>query len=259
MKRSKVYQSANPLRLVSDTAAHQAIRKKSITTKLMLALAAVLSSSCASAHTTDHQDNFASPAIIYVADFELDSANIKTDKAAPPAPPKAPGLLGKVLPPPPGAKKDPLDLARELVDSMSAAIIKDLTKAGLTARRLPTGEPLPTAGWLLRGVFTNVNQGNQLERAVIGFGKGKTDVQVLVDIHDLSQGAPTQFHAMTNTASASSGKLPGAAPMIERHPAAVAAKFVLAGNDLNKNVKQTAARIVAAVIKRTGNDVPEQR
>jgi len=201
--------------------------------------------------TTKSTASAAKSTIIYVADFELDTANIKIDKAAPPAPPKAPGLLGKVLPPPPGAKKDPQELARELVDSMSAAIIKDLTKAGLTARRLPTGEPLPAAGWLVRGVFTNVNQGNQLERAVIGLGKGKTDVQVLVDIHDLAQGAPTQFHAVTNTASTSSSKLPGAATMIERHPASVAARFVMAGNDLDENVRQTAAQIAKEVVERT--------
>ncbi len=191
--------------------------------------------------------------VIYIADFEIDAANIKTDKAAPPAPPKAPGLLGKVLPPPPGAKTDPQDLARELVDSMSAAIIKDLTEAGLTARRLPTGDPLPTAGWLVRGVFTNVNQGNQLERAVVGFGKGKTDLQVLVDIADLAQSAPAQFHEVKAPASITS-KTPGAAPMIERHPAAVAVKFALAGNDLDKNIKQTAAQITEEVIKRTGRE-----
>lgn len=213
---------------------------KTITSQLALVLAAILFCGYTTAH--------ASETVVYVADFEIDTANIKIDPVAPPAPPKAPGLLGKILPPPPGAKKDPQALARELVDSMSAAIIKDLTKAGLTARRLPTGEPFPTAGWLVRGVFTNVNQGNQLERAVVGFGKGRTDVQVLVDIHDLAQAAPRQFHAVTNTASANSGKLPGAAPMIvERHPAAVAAKFALAGNDLNKNVKQTAAKVAEEV------------
>lgn len=218
---------------------------KTITNKLMLVLAAVLL--CGYAKAKD------SNLVVYVANFELDTANIKTDKAAPPAPPKAPGLLGKVLPPPPGAKKDPQDLARELVDSMSTAIIKDLTKAGLTARRLSTGEPLPAAGWLVRGVFTNVNQGNQLERAVVGFGKGKTDLQVLVDIADLAQSAPAQFHEVKAPATITS-KAPGAAPMIERHPAAVAVKFALAGNDLDKNVKQTAAQITAEVIKRTDRE-----
>ena len=224
---------------------------KTITKKLMLMLGAVFLCGYAQAQNSN--------LVIYVADFELDAADIKIDRAAPPTPPKAPGLLDKVLPPPPGAKKDPQKLARELVDCMSTAILKDLTKAGLTARRLPTGDPLPTAGWLVRGVFTNVSQGNQLERALIGFGKGKTDVQVLVDIHDLSQGAPTQFHSVTNTASASSGKLPGAAPMIERHPVAVATRFVMTGNDLNKNVKQTASQIAKEVLERTTADPPVRR
>lgn len=201
----------------------------------------------------------AKPTIVYVADFDLDPANIKLDPAAPPPPPKPPGPLTKILPPPPGPSKDPQALARELVDSMSKSLVKELTKAGLDARRLAPSAAIPTSGWLVRGVFTNVNQGNQLERAVVGFGKGKTDVQVLVGIHDLSQGTPTQFHAATNTASASSGKLPGAAPMIvERHPAAVAAKFALAGNDLIKNVKQTAAKVAEEVIARI-NYGPQQK
>jgi hypothetical protein len=181
-----------------------------------------------------------------VADFDLDTVNIKTDPAAPPPLPKLPGPFSKILPPLPGMPKDPKALARELVDSMSKAIVKDLTKAGLNARRLAPDEPIPASGWLVRGVFTNVNQGNQLERAVIGFGKGKTDLQVLVDIADLAQGAPAQFHEVKAPASLSS-KAPGAAPMIERHPAAVAAKFVIAGNDLDKSVKQTAAKIAAEV------------
>lgn len=191
--------------------------------------------------------------VIYIADFELNTANIKTDKAAPPGPPKAPGLLGKVLPPPPGAKKSPQELARELVDSMRASIVKNLTQAGLTARRWQTGDTFPANGWLLRGVFTSVDQGNQLERAAIGFGKGKTDLQVLVDIANLAHGAPTnQLNAVK--AAASSGQTPGSAPMIERHPAVVAARFVFAGNDLNKNVKQTAAQIAEAVVQRTHRD-----
>lgn len=230
------------------------LKSKMNTARLTLALVAL--SFCVASfagETTKGTTPTASATVVYIADFELDAANIKVDSAAPPAPPKAPGLLGKVLPPPPGAKKNPKELARELVDSMSAAIIKDLTKAGLTARRLPTGEPFSTAGWLVRGVFTHVNQGNQFERAVIGLGKGRTDVQVLVDIYNLSQGAPAQFHAVTNTASASSGKLPGAAPMIERHPAAIAARLALAGNDLNKCVKQTAAQIAGEIVKHTGH------
>src|SRR5439155_7706883 len=99
------------------------------------------------------------------------------------------------------------------------------------ARRLPSGAPMPTSGWLVRGVFTDVSQGNQLSRAVIGFGAGKTDLQVVVDVNDLSQSAPGRFYELITAAD--SGKAPGAGPTIVLGPAGLAARFVLAGsNDL---------------------------
>lgn len=191
------------------------------------------------------------PTVIYVADFDLDAADIKAEKGLLPPPPKLPGPLSSALPPPTGAPKDPQKLARELVDEMSESLVKDLTKAGRTARRLRTGEPFPTSGWLVRGVFTEVNQGNQLERAVIGFGKGKTDLQVVVDIADLAHGTPKDFYELNTTAN--SGKLPGAGPMIVLCPAGAAARFVIAGKDLNRNVKQTVAKVAAEVVARTSS------
>ena len=186
---------------------------------------------------------------IYVSDFDLDAANIKSERGMLPPPPKLPGPLGDALPPIPGTPKDPQKLARQLVDEMSASLVKDLTKVGLNARRLPPGAPLPASGWLVRGVFTDVNQGNQLRRAVIGFGMGKTDLQVLVDVNDLTQGTPKRFYELNTTAD--SGKAPGAGPTIVLGPAGVAARYVIAGKDLDRNVKQTASKIAAEVVQRT--------
>lgn len=191
----------------------------------------------------------AKPAVVYVADFDLDAADIKSEKGLLPPAPKLPGPLGNLLPAPPGTPKDPTKLAHELVETLSASLVKDLTKAGLTARRWRTGEPLPNAGWLVRGVFTDVSQGNQLQRAVIGFGLGKTDLQVLVDVANLARGTPEPFYELRT--SANSGKAPGAGPMIALNPAGAAARFVIAGNDLNRNAKQTAAKIADDVVQRT--------
>lgn len=189
------------------------------------------------------------PAIIYVADFELDAKRIKGKSGLLPAPPKPPGPLGALpLPPLPGASKEPQTRAGELVDTMSASIVRGLSKAGLNARRLSAKEKLPNDGWLVRGVFTAVNQGDQLQRAALGFGAGKTDLQVLVDVADLSQGCPRNFYELTTTAD--SGKAPGAGPMIVLCPAGAAARFVLAGQDLDRNVKQTASKIADEVTKR---------
>jgi hypothetical protein len=188
------------------------------------------------------------PATVYVADFDLSAADIKSEPGLLPPPPKLPGPLGEMLPPPPGAPKDPRQLAHELVDSMSTSLVRDLTKAGFSAKRLAQGEKPPASGWLVRGVFTDVNQGNQLHRAVIGFGLGKTDLQVLVDFADLSRGAPRPFYELRTAAD--SGKAPGAAPTIVLGPAGVAARFVIASGDLNRNVKQTAAQIATSVATR---------
>jgi Domain of unknown function (DUF4410) len=190
----------------------------------------------------------AKPMIIYVSDFDLDAANIKSEPGMLPVP-KMPGPLGDVLPPLPGTPKDSRVLARDLVDSMSASLVRDLTKAGLNARRLTPGAPIPTSGWLVRGVFTDVNQGNQLTRAVIGFGMGKTDLQVVVDVNDLTQGPLRRYYELNTTAD--SGKAPGAGPTIVLGPAGVAARFVIASKDLNRNVKQTASKIAGEVVQRT--------
>jgi hypothetical protein len=229
-------------------------RKKSImklTTISLLTLCVTLSG-CGTAKVACRQEigvaPTTKPTIIYVSDFDLDAANIKAEHGLLPAPPKLPGL-GEILPPLPGTPKDPQKLARGIVDEMSTALVKDLTRAGLNARRLRVQETLPTTGWLVRGVFTDVNQGNQLHRAVIGFGLGKTDLQVLVDINDLSQGAPRRFYEISTAAD--SGKAPGAGPTIVLGPAGVATRFVIAGQDLDRNVTQTALKIVAEVVERT--------
>lgn len=189
------------------------------------------------------------PTTVFVADFELDAVKIQAEKGVMPSALKLPGPLGQVLPPPPGTSRDPQKLSRELVETMSEALIKRLSQAGFAARRLRSGEPWPASGWLVRGVFTEVNQGNQLRRSVIGFGSGKTDLQVLVDIADLSGGAPRNFYELSTTAD--SGKLPGAGPMIVLCPAGAAARFVIAGKDLHRNVKQTAAQIAREIQQRT--------
>jgi hypothetical protein len=189
------------------------------------------------------------PKLVYVSDFELEAANVKSERGLLPLPPTPGGPLGDMLPRMPGSPKEPHKLAREVVDTMSASLVKELNRAGLNAHRMAPGESVPKDGWLVRGVFTEVNQGNQMQRAMIGFGSGKTDLQAVVDISDLSQGAPKKFYEMN--ADADSGKAPGSAPMIALCPAGAAARFVIAGQDLNRNVKQTASKIAAEVIQRT--------
>ena len=185
------------------------------------------------------------PAMIYVADFELAVQSIKHEEGVVTS---RPGLVGRVGTRLAGVSTDPATRARELVDLMATSLVRDLKQAGFAAGRLTPGVPMSTQGWLLRGVFTEVQEGNRVRRAVIGFGKGQTDIQVVAAIHDLSQGPPKPLYEL-ETESASGNK-PGAAPMMVLSPYGAAARFVLAGGDLENNVRQTASDITAQISRR---------
>jgi hypothetical protein len=200
----------------------------------------------------------AAPAAIFVRDFELEAATLTAERGllSPlPLPPSPPGPLGRVFPGPPGESRDAALRARELVDLMATTLVGDLAKAGFVARRLRADEPAPAGGWLVRGVFTEVNEGNQLRRAAIGFGAGETQLQVVVAVDDLAAGAPRPLYELETTAA--SAKLPGAVILL--NPYVAAARFVLAGRDLEQNVKRTAGKIAADVAARVSGPTPTAR
>lgn len=231
--------------------------KIQIGTLLAIALSAALCG-CGTARVSSRHEigivPAAKPTIIYVADFDLDTANIKSGRGLLPPVPVPAAPFGELLPPLPGTRRDPHVLGTNLVSQMTSSLLKNLSKTGLSARRLAAGEAMPDSGWLVRGVFTEVNQGNQLHRSVIGFGLGKTDVQVLVDFQDLAQGQPKPFYELSTTAD--SGRAPGAGPTIILGPACVAARYVIASKDLDWNVKQTAARIAEEIVQRANQGAP---
>ena len=181
------------------------------------------------------------PATIYVTAFELDAQDIKSEPGLLPEPgtilPR-PGILSRLR----GGPKNPADQARELVNRMSESLVQDLIDNGISARRLAAGESVPSAGWLVRGVFTEVQEGNRLRRAVIGFGVGKTELQVLVYLDDLANGAPRPF-AEFNT-SADSGDKPGGGKY------ASGVKYMMGRFDLDKNVSETASAIAKDIGQR---------
>ena len=181
------------------------------------------------------------PVSIYVTDFELDAQNIESEPGLLPEPgtilPR-PGLLSRLT----GRSENPADRARELVNRMSESLVQDLNENGISARRLAPGESLPSTGWLVRGVFTEVQEGNRLRRAVIGFGAGKTELHVLVYLDDLANGAPRPF-AEFNT-SADSGDKPGGGKY------AAGVKYMMGRFDLDKNVSQTASAIAEDISQR---------
>ncbi len=183
--------------------------------------------------------------VIYVADFEHSAESVQHETGMLSGRPGPVGRVGERLS---GNSEDPTVLAQHIVDLMADSLVKQLKKAGCSASRVRPGSGMPADGWLLRGVFVEIQEGNRMRRAMIGFGQGATELQVLSRVDDLSQGQPKSLYEIA--AEAKSSSKPGAAPTLVLGPYGAAARFVMAGKDLDKNVKQTAEQISAEIVQR---------
>ena len=177
---------------------------------------------------------------IYVSDFDLDAANVKVDSG---------GAVGEARPkiiesPRKREEKDPQAQAKKLADLMSKSIVDDLRKAGYKAQRLAAGESRPSVGAWVHGVFTEVDEGNRRQRAVIGFGAGQSTMDLYVTLTDLSQPEKPLY---TEGKHDDSGEKVGA--VVTMNPYVAAAKFVMEKNAPEKTVKKTASEISADVVK----------
>ena len=181
---------------------------------------------------------FSKDMTVYVRDFELDAQNVQVDQ----------GVGGQVRPglierPSKRKQQDPQALAKKIVDTMSKNLVDDLEKAGYKAERIGLQDPAPSVGALLSGVFTEVDEGNRMHRALIGFGSGSAKMDLYVTLSDLANPQKPLYNVAKEDTS---GKKPGAA--ITMNPYVAAAKFVMEKNAPEKTVKKTAAQISAEAV-----------
>lgn len=189
------------------------------------------------------------PKTVYVADFTLAIQDFRGDQGVRGALPErlnggAVGLVGNRLPQP-LKTADPAAKAQEIVRIMAEALVSDLKDKGVPAQRL-AGMVLPREGWLINGRFTEVDEGNRVRRAALGFEQGASRMQVQVGISDLSNPHPTvpfvEFGAVKQP-----GENIGAA--LTMNPYAAAARFVMEKNASEKDTRKTAAEIVEELLK----------
>lgn len=189
------------------------------------------------------------PKTVYVSDFILDAQRIEGDQGVRGVLPGGRlGQIGQRLPHP-MANPDPQARAREIVNGMSQSLISNLRNKGFTAERLPgTQATLPRDGWLLQGIFTEVDEGNRIKRAVIGFGRGATRMNVQVGVSNLASAQPQTPFILFGTIK-DPKKVPGAAVTV--NPYVAAARFVMEKNATEDDIEKTAEQIVNEILKHT--------
>jgi hypothetical protein len=177
------------------------------------------------------------PTMVYVTDFDLEFPQGQSQNPGL----LRQGLLGQVRERLQGG--DPVQKAHAMVDLMAASITDDLIGDGVSAQRLYPGEPRPTSGWLVRGVVTELDEGNQIRRAMVGFGAGASELSLWVGVTDLARNPDAPFYTLD--ASDSSGKTPGA--IVKLNPYVAAAKFVMSRHSSERDVKHTASAVAKAI------------
>jgi hypothetical protein len=179
----------------------------------------------------------APPSAIFVQDFDL---GYDTSRQDPGEKERLPGRILSRF----SHRDDTEEKARKLVGIMTSTLIKGFSEKGIHAGQLIPGTPLPREGWLVRGVFTEVDEGKRLVRAAIGFGAGAAKMEVYVTVSNLAEDPDAPFIIFGTEKDPK--KIPGA--VVTRNPYVAAAKFVMEKNASEKDAKKTASQIVETLV-----------
>lgn len=142
-------------------------------------------------------------------------------------------------------QESPAQKADRLAVLLSETIANELAAQKIPARREPLGAPLPADGLVVSGQFMQVDEGNRLKRAVVGFGAGATEVLVQVAVYDLLQSRDQPV--LVYGTGTSSKPAPGA--LVAMNPYAMAAKYVLSRNATEKDVRRLGRRIARDLVQ----------
>ncbi len=108
---------------------------------------------------------------------------------------------------------DHQELAPEAAEALSTELVSHIREMGLPAQRLAAGHPFPDspAGnqtvLVIRGTFTELNDGSGAKRLWLGFGAGAAQVKSIVRLSWLDSKGETflrEFETISKT-----GKMPG--------------------------------------------------
>lgn len=201
-------------------------------------------------HETGQQQPRQVPKTVYVADFALDAESLTGDQGVRGVLPGGmnQGMLGGIGQrlPHPLASGDPAQRSRQIIDTLAQALVESLYEHHVPAQRIDArNSALPADGWLLQGMFTEVDEGNRIKRAVIGFGQGATRMDVQVGISNLASAEPRKAFIVFGTVK-DPGKMPGA--IVTMNPYVAAAKFVMEKNATARDIHKTADQIIEVLM-----------
>jgi len=213
---------------------------------LLTGIALLFLGGCASAKVSQTKSTpgpLPRPEMVVVYDFAVTSAEIKLDQ----------GLMKKALRDDSSRSlsKEENQVGHLVADKLAEEIVKELRKEGIAAVRAGSQiSPSSTTGFLT-GQFLTIDQGNQTERNLIGFGLGGTELRTRIQ---LSQGGQLIAEGETSTTSSlKPGMLvsAGAAGVAQSVvPLVVGGASVVVSENFTATVEADASRTAKEIAKR---------
>jgi hypothetical protein len=183
----------------------------------------------------------AQPRPVAVYDFAFDVANLQTEQGLVKGRSGPVGRLRSSL----RSEETPAEKTARFAALLSETIAKELGVLKIPATRQPKGAPWPGTGLVVKGEFVQVDEGNRMKRAVIGFGAGAIETLTQVEIFDLAQSRTTPV--LVYGTGTGSKPMPGG--IIMMNPYAMAAKYVLSRNATEKDVRALGKKIAHDLAK----------
>ena len=149
-----------------------------------------------------------------------------------------------------------LETGARLAALVADHLVKEIRDMGLPAQRA-FGDPQPWGNtYSVEGQFLSVDEGNRTERAMIGLGAGRSDVQIATQLYRDSAGGQQVLETLD--VSAKSGRKPGMAETLPAGgaigtlavTAVVSTATTVASEKFGANVDADGSRAAKAVAKK---------
>lgn len=227
---------------------HDGSGRHGVPNVVFIALALIAMAACARTSVENFNepvDVLPRPELVVVHDFAVTPGDVALDGAV------GQRLIQVVRETP--ASEQELKIAREVAGIVSTNLVTEINKLGIPTVRAATATPIAGPTLVVDGQFLSVDQGNRMERMVIGFGAGASEVRTLVQIYETTNDG-RRFVVDFYTTVKSSLK-PGAGPMVGVGKAVVGRAVSSAAVGANVGVASELSQTVESDAKHTADEI----
>jgi hypothetical protein len=111
------------------------------------------------------------PGVVLVYDFAVTPDDVVAD------------TLGPEFGPSTAPSSKEVQEARRVAASLSTQLVSKLLARGINAERATRGRVPPLNAMVLKGGFVTIDEGSRVQRMVIGFGKGSSELRVRAQVY----------------------------------------------------------------------------